>query len=298
MINSPQIGLKNVCYALITNVEDVGTAPIYALPMQIAEMLMAKIQPKIQSDILWADDNPGEVLFNLGEITVEIQAKDLPIAVQAVIGGHTISGGVVVKKSTDIPPYLALGFMAKKNNQNYRYYWIYKGKFDWLENDNETLSDKAKVQSPILKGTFMKRKFDDAWQKIADADDPGYVASVGANWFSYVDSAIDIVPPTIASSVPTTNATAVNVNTTYAWVLSESLAPNTVSTNNFYLIKDTDGTIVSASVAYNDSTKTVTLTPTGALTATTKYLAVASNAVTDLAGNKLVVAPARIFTCA
>lgn len=116
MGNSPQIGLRDLYYALITNTEGVGVAPIYAAPVQISEAINAKISPKVQSEILWADDNASEVLYNLGEVTVELEAKDLSIAMQAALGGHTISGGVVTKKSTDIPPYLAIGFRAKKAN--------------------------------------------------------------------------------------------------------------------------------------------------------------------------------------
>jgi phi13 family phage major tail protein len=297
MGNSPQIGLRDLYYALITNTEGVGVAPIYAAPVQIAEAINAKISPKVQSEILWADDNASEVLYNLGEVTVELEAKDLSIAMQAALGGHTISGGVVTKKSTDIPPYLAIGFRAKKVNGNYRYYWLYKGKFDWIDNENESLSDKAKAQTPKLKGTFMKRQFDDAWQKIADMDDPGYIASIGANWYTYVDNPLDSTAPVISSSTPLANATSISVNTTYAWVFSKNLNVQTVNSTNFYLIKDTDGSTVTATVAYNDATKTVTLTPTGALTSATKYLAMATFGVLDLPGNHLV-ATARIFTTA
>ncbi|HEY5524890.1 MAG TPA: Ig-like domain-containing protein, partial [Clostridium sp.] len=52
--------------------------------------------------------------------------------------------------------------------------------------------------------------------------------------------------------------------------------------------KDSDGTIVSASVAYNDVTKTVTLTPTVALTAASKYFAIIDGDVTDINGNHII----------
>ena len=52
---------------------------------------------------------------------------DIPLAIQEMIFGNAIDdNGVLVRTSTDKPPYFAVGFMSEKANHKFRYVWLYK----------------------------------------------------------------------------------------------------------------------------------------------------------------------------
>lgn len=290
-----QVGLKNLYYAVLT--KDDATGVSYLAPVKIAGAINAKISPKSNTEVLYADDGPDETATALGEIDVEFEAKDISLADQAALLGHSIVGGVMLKKATDVAPYVALGFMSKKSNGRYRYIWLTKGMFALPDQEYATGEDKPKFQTPKLKGTFVKRAYDDLWQRIADEDHPDYVASIGANWFNSVEGTADTTPPTV-TVVPANNATNVAVGASVNWTFSEAILASQVTDSNFFLIKDSDGSAVAGTLSINTARTVVTFTPSANLSAATAYRAICTKDVRDLAGNKLAANSVTKFTTA
>jgi phi13 family phage major tail protein len=290
-----QVGLKNLYYAVLT--KDDATGVSYLAPVKIAGAINAKISPKSNTEVLYADDGPDETATALGEIDVEFEAKDISLADQAALLGHSIVGGVMLKKATDVAPYVALGFMSKKSNGQYRYIWLTKGMFALPDQEYATGEDKPKFQTPKLKGTFVKRAYDDLWQRIADEDHPDYVASIGANWFNSVEGTADTTPPTV-TVVPANNATNVAVGASVNWTFSEAILASLVTDSNFFLIKDSDGSAVAGTLSINTARTVVTFTPGANLSAATAYRAICTKDVCDLAGNKLAANSVTKFTTA
>jgi phi13 family phage major tail protein len=181
--HSALIGLKDLYYATLT--KDDSTGATYGTPAKVAAAITAKISPKIDSQVLYADDGPAETAIAMGEISVELETADLPLELQAVLLGHTIdaTAGVLTKKSTDTAPYIALGFKSQKANGKYRYVWLLKGKFSPVEEEYKTKEDKISYNTPKITASFVKREYDDAWQYMAD-EDSGFTG--GATWFSTV----------------------------------------------------------------------------------------------------------------
>lgn len=177
------IGLKDLHYALLT--KDDSTLFTYSVPAKIAGAINAKISPAVNTATLYADDGPDEVAEALGEIALELRVKDLPLATQAVLLGHTIDKNkVVIKKASDVPPYLAIGFKSLKSNGKFRYAWLYKGKFRPPDQEYKTKEDTPAFQTATILGTFVKRVKDNKWQSIGDEDAAGFVQ--GATWFNAV----------------------------------------------------------------------------------------------------------------
>lgn len=290
-----QVGLKNLYYAVLT--KDDATGVSYLAPVKIAGAINAKISPKSNTEVLYADDGPDETATALGEIDVEFEAKDISLTDQAALLGHSIVGGVMLKKATDVAPYVALGFMSKKSNGKYRYIWLTKGMFALPDQEYATGEDKPKFQTPKLTGTFVKRAYDDLWQRIADEDHPDYVASIGANWFNSVEGTIDTTPPTV-TVVPANNATNVAVGSAVNWTFSEAILASQVSDSNFFLIKDSDGSAVAGTLSINTARTVVTFTPGANLSAATTYRAICTKDVCDLAGNRLAANSVTKFTTA
>lgn len=179
-----KVGLSDVHYAILTTDTDSGAT--YEAPVKVPGAITAKISPKVDSATLFADDGPSETASALGDIEVEIEMKDIPLDVQAAWLGHSVSNGVMTKKSNDTAPYLALGFKSLKSNGKYKFVWLYKGKFQLPEDEYKTKEDKITFQPVTIKANFVKREYDTAWQAVADEDATGFVASTAQNWFNAV----------------------------------------------------------------------------------------------------------------
>jgi phi13 family phage major tail protein len=171
-----QVGLRDLHYIKLKTDNDAGVEYDYGLsgtdkPVNIAGAINARISPSSNTATLYADDGPDEVATALGEIAVEIVAKDLSLDVQADLLGHTVTSGVMYRSADDVAPYVAIGFKSLKSNGKYRYVWLYKGKFDLPEQEYKTKEDTPEFQTPTITGTFVKRIYDGAWQAIVDEDD-------------------------------------------------------------------------------------------------------------------------------
>jgi phi13 family phage major tail protein len=289
------VGLRDLYYAVQT--KDDSTGVVYSAPVKIAGVINAKITPSSESLTVYADDGPSEQLNQLGTIGVDLSTKDLPLDVQAALLGHSMIGGVLIKKDTDMAPYIAIGYRTAKSNGKYRYQWLLKGKFSLPGQEDKTKEDKPSYQPATLSGTFLKRDYDGQWQRVTDEDAPGFVPATATNWFTSVEQAQDTNPPTV-TIVPANNATAIAVGAAIVWTFSEAILASTVNKGNF-LVQKADGTAqVAGTLALDATQKVVTFTPSANLTAATQYMAIVTMGVQDLAGIALAAPSVTKFTTA
>jgi phi13 family phage major tail protein len=289
------VGLKDLYYAIQTKDDSTGVA--YSAPVKIAGLINAKISPSSETLVVYADDGPSEQVTQLGPTKLDLETKDLPLDVQAALLGHTTVGGVLIKKDTDIPPYVAIGYRSSKNNGKYRFMWLLKGKFDLPGQEDKTKEEKPSAQTPKLSGTFIRRDYDGQWQRVTDEDLSSFVPATGANWFTSVEQTQDTTPPTV-TVVPANNATAIAVGANVVWTFNESILASTVSKGNF-LVQKADGSAqVSGTLVLDSAMKVVTFTPSANLTAATQYMAIATQGVQDLFGNTLAAPSVTKFTTA
>lgn len=181
-LDGVQVGLNDLYYATLTS--DGSGGAIYATSVQIVGAIEANINPNSDIATLFADDGPMITSSQLGNIELSLNVADIGLDTQAVLLGHTITDGVMERKSTDTPPWLAIGFKSIKSNGSYRYVWLYKGKFMVPELNHQTKQDSVNFQTMDMTGHFVKREYDDAWMKHADEDASGYTATTGTGWFT------------------------------------------------------------------------------------------------------------------
>ena len=106
----------------------------------------------------------------------------------------------------------------------------------------------------------------------------------------------DRTPPTVTSFTPADGATGVNAGGSVSAKFSEPMQSGSVSISTFKL-KDTAGNAVPATVSYNSTTNTATLSPQVALQYGVVYRAVLqAGGATDLAGNALAADAQTSFT--
>jgi hypothetical protein len=112
------------------------------------------------------------------------------------------------------------------------------------------------------------------------------------SWSFKTGDAPDTEAPTVSSTVPLTNATAVYINTSVSATFSEEMDVASVNNTSFTLWKGTTSIAGSVSVAG----ATAVFTPAVNLDKNTKYTAKISTAVKDLSGNHLAAEYSWSFT--
>ena len=112
----------------------------------------------------------------------------------------------------------------------------------------------------------------------------------------------DTTPPLVTANTPAAGAINVALNSSVTATFNEPIDPATVTTATFEL-RNAANALVAASVSYNATTRTATLTPSAALAATTTFTATVRGGATapqvrDVAGNALAANAAWSFTTA
>ena len=152
-----KIGCDNLVYAVMTTEDTPDTAPVYGEVVKAPGVMSININPNSSQETLFADDGPMETAVTLGNIEVEIQKNELTTKNKADLLGHEIdANGAIVYGGNDIPPWVAIGFRTLKSNGNYRYVWLYKGKFSEPEDASETKGDSINFQADTITGQFAK----------------------------------------------------------------------------------------------------------------------------------------------
>lgn len=161
-----QYGLKDIHFALLET--DDKTEVNYNVVEEIVGAINAKINPNVNTQELYADDQLWEAISTLGKIEVEIETADLTLETRAKILGNKYEEGVLVETKDDTPPYLALGFKSLRKGGKYRYVWLLKGIAQPMGEDFTTKKDNVEHKTPVIKFTFMPRTFDGEWKRTAD----------------------------------------------------------------------------------------------------------------------------------
>ena len=133
---------------------------------------------------------------------------------------------------------------------------------------------------------------------VKDLAGNALVAGVTSSFTTLVAPPVDTTPPTVTSVTPTANATGVATGATMSVVFSEAMTASTISSSTL-LLRTTAGASVAATVSYNATTRTATVTPTAALASNTSYTLTikgGSAGVKDSAGNALVADVTSSFT--
>lgn len=198
-----RIGVSNFHYAKMTTEDTLTTAPTYDTPVSAPGIMSVNINPNASVDTLFADDGPFETATTIGQVEVEVQKNALSTQNKADLLGKTIdSKGGLISSSTDIPPWVAVGFRSLKSNGTYRYVWLYKGKFQDPEDNNETKGDSINWQSDTITGNFVRLMYEMTingksvapYKYEMDEEDEAADETTISDWFD------DVVMPTAGGS--------------------------------------------------------------------------------------------------
>lgn len=190
-----RIGCDNLVYAIQLTEDTATTEATYGPVKSAVGVISVGVNPNASQETLFADDGPMETATTLGKIDVEIKKNELTTENKADLLGHGVdTNGGIVYGDADIPPFVAIAFRTLKSNGNYRYVWLYKGKFTDPEDQNETKGDSINFQTDTIKGQFVKlnnpitvdgRKVR-PWKYELDGDNPKASSSAMETWFDDV----------------------------------------------------------------------------------------------------------------
>lgn len=185
------IGLDSLYYAKVTENASTGHET-YGEPKKLAKAMKASISTEIAEAILYADDGAAVSVkeFKSGKISLGIDDIGVDVAAD-LTGAEKDDNNVLVSSSENMPPYVAVGFRAKKPNGKYRYFWLYRVIFGIPATNLATKGDSITFSTPTIEGTVLRRnKADTAgghpWKAEVTEGDAGVTASVITNWYAMV----------------------------------------------------------------------------------------------------------------
>lgn len=146
------LGLKDLFYAVMTETEAGET---YGKPKKMAEAMNADLSVTVAEGKLYADDAVSEDVKEFVNGTLKLGIKDLIPEVLAELLGQEVAGdNVVWAGGEDEPPYVAVGFRAKKTGGQYRYIWLMKCKFKVPNEKYQTKGESITFNTPEIEGSF------------------------------------------------------------------------------------------------------------------------------------------------
>ena len=184
---SSTVGLKKMVIAPLT--VDTEETLTYGDLQLVAGAIEATITPdNADPDIQYADDIEFDVLYPDPELTFTTKMADIPLAIQEMIFGNNIDdNGVLIRTSTDKPPYFAVGFKSEKSNGKFRFVWLYKVRAKPLTENYATKEGTTiNRQTGEVEWTAIKRTHDSRYQAVADEGENGFTAAMGETFLTSV----------------------------------------------------------------------------------------------------------------
>lgn len=157
-----RIGLKNFRYSLLDENEKVKE------PKTLGKAIDCKVSLELNSAELYGDDGlcESDYTFNKGTVTITVDDDDDTIL--APLLGHAISeDGEIVRKDTDVAPYIAFGRILTKivgGVYKYKVEYLSKVKFKDTMPDEATKGKSIEFTTVSIEGSVM-RKTDGEWSK-------------------------------------------------------------------------------------------------------------------------------------
>ena len=156
-------------------------------------------------------------------------------------------------------------------------------------NVSYSASSRTAVFTPSNPSTLPANTAFRATVSNAATDLAGNALAASVAWTFTTAALADTTRPTVVTTVPLNNATAVATNTQLAAVFSEDMNPASLTSTSFTLVNTSLGAAVPGNVSYAVGARTATFTPAnGALLANnSSFTARISTVATDLSGNAL-----------
>lgn len=165
-----KIGLNNFKYSKLT---ESGNTATYAGAKSLGKAIDCKVSIENYTAELYADDNLAESDYTFKKGTITLTIDDDDDTVFAEILGHEVGeGGEMVRKDTDVAPYVGVGRVLTKvvkGVNKYKVEFLPKVKFSEPAQEETTKGDSVEFKTPSIEGTVLKLA-DGTWSKAKTFD--------------------------------------------------------------------------------------------------------------------------------
>ena len=282
------VGVDQVYYAEVT--QDDASAYSAGATAYLAPIMNVALAPKSTSKTQYADNQPFDVMTSEGETEMDLEITGLPLDVQAAILGkvYDVATGRMFDNG-GTPPFLALGFRAKKSDGEFRYYWFLKGMFQSPPEDIATQADAPDPKSVKLKFTAIRTVYqfdlgdinDSVKRVIGDTSD---VVFNETSWFASVQVPVAGAPAAITCTpIPADSVTGQLVSMNITLTFNNALA---AGSENGIVLTTVAGAIKACARTIDVTRKIVTLDPSTNMAGATQYLIIVPGVV-DIYGQTL-----------
>ena len=159
-----KIGLQNFLYGILT--ETGGTAT-YGTATKPAKAISCSVSISSNDAKLFADDGLAESDTSFQSGTVSLTIDDDDQTTMATLLGHAESDGVMIRKSSDVAPYVGLGRIITKmvaGSYKYKVEFLSKVKFSEPSQDDNTKGESLEFGTTTIEG-IISTLADGTWSK-------------------------------------------------------------------------------------------------------------------------------------
>lgn len=149
-----RIGLKSFRYGILD--EETET---YAGALTPGKAVDCKVSLDLNTAELYADDSLAESDYSFKKGTVTITLDEDDDTTLGQLTGHTITEGELVRKDTDIAPFVGVGRIITKvvsGVYKYKVEFLNKVKFKDAMPDEKTKGESIEFTTASLEGTVLK----------------------------------------------------------------------------------------------------------------------------------------------
>lgn len=180
------IGCRDLHYAILDS-DTVNGEATYSEVKKIPSLINISISDTVEQSKFYSDDSIEQNFSKTAGKEVEIELGYITNELEADLTGKTYdSNGILIQKSDDSAPEIAIMFRAPKSkNGAFRYLTLFKGTLSRTESEYATQEDGVESSTVKLTGVFISLASNGIIGATADSDDTKTAAAI-AKWFKDV----------------------------------------------------------------------------------------------------------------
>ena len=186
-MNGVFTGVLDVYYAEMTTAETASSAPVYGNPAILGKAIEVTITPTTNEGQLSASNKRVKWTKKITGYEISMNTDNVDPAVLAkVLGRTSTTAKVQYVNSSQVIPYIALGFAATYDDGTKELWWVYKCQCSEITRDMKTEEgDNVEYNTPTLEAVAMPLLNNGNLAAVCDTN-VVTTASIASGWFSAV----------------------------------------------------------------------------------------------------------------
>jgi len=181
-----RINIRDLVYAVFDFEDDVNAAPAYEDIQKVPGTMEIGMAPRVAEGDLHGDGVLVESLRQIIGYDLTVSLNKLSLADRAKWLGHEIVEGVLVETSSDVAPFLALGFTVDLTGGGREVLWFPKCKPSPISNTIQQKTDAINYSTDSLTVVAMPRRSDGRLKYYGDTTAKDFTDTMADTFFAKV----------------------------------------------------------------------------------------------------------------